>query len=185
MVGSLAELKVKATAGHQRMVGLLAELKVQATDEHRYVGGGRVRKMRTTLADLPASTPPLQKARLLYLLADEELKLGEEEEAIERYERARELFLSAKSTVRPDLAAGMLIEMDFSLGVACLRLGETQNCCLRNTPTAASFRFAGAGFTPTRRGRRGRPSTSNGWYARPSLPCRFTNAHSGCSISPT
>ncbi len=52
------------------MVGLLAELKVQATDEHRYVGGGRVRKMRTTLADLPASTPPLQTARLLYLLAD-------------------------------------------------------------------------------------------------------------------
>ena len=60
-MGLSAGLNLKATAGHQRMVELLTTLKVKATDEHRYVGGGRVRKMRATLADLPASTPPLQK----------------------------------------------------------------------------------------------------------------------------
>ncbi len=151
-MGLSAGLNLKATAGHQRMVELLTTLKVKATDEHRYVGGGRVRKMRATLADLPASTPPLQKARMLYLLADAELKLGAEEEAIERYERARELFLTAKSTVRPDLAAGMLIEMDFSLGVAYLRLGETQNCCLRNTPDSCILPIRGSGIHTDKKG---------------------------------
>lgn len=128
------------------MLASLAEIRKDASSTHRYVGDERVHKMRATLKSLPASTPDLQKARLHYLLGDAELKLGDEEEAIASLERARALFTGAKDQVRPEVAAGMLIEIDFSLGVAYLRLGETQNCCLRNTPDSCILPIRGSGI---------------------------------------
>ena len=50
------------------------------------------------------------------------------------------------------LTAGMLIEIDFSLGIAWLRRGETQNCCLRNTPDSCLFPIRGTGIHTDREG---------------------------------
>ena len=134
------------SVGHQKMVALLEEIKKNAPNEHRYVGDGPVRKMRSMITSLPESTPALKRAQMLYALADAELKIGEEVQAIERYRSAQRLFSTVKHNVRPDVAAGMLIEMDFSLGVAYMRLGETQNCCQRNTPDSCILPIRGSGI---------------------------------------
>ena len=136
----------QTSPGHQKMLNFLADIARRAPEEHRYVGDGRVHEMRQTIAGLPAGTPSLKKAQLLYALADAELKIGDEEQAIARFKSALETFEGAKAQVRPDVAAGMLIEMDFSLGIAYMRLGETQNCCLRNTPDSCILPIRGSGI---------------------------------------
>jgi len=128
------------------MLDLLAEIGARAPEEHRYVGDGRVQKMRKTIASLPADTPALKRSQLLYALADAELKIGDGQQSIERYLSALQWFESAKAQVRPDIAAGMLIEIDFSIGIAYMRLGETQNCCLLNTPDSCILPIRGSGI---------------------------------------
>ena len=134
------------------MVAALAQIERNTPEENRYFGDARVAKMKATLETLPESVSPLKKAQLLYALADAELKIGREEEAIARFRSTQQLFDTIKDTVRPDVAAGMTIEIDFSLGIAYMRLGETQNCCQRNTPDSCILPIRGEGIHTNRGG---------------------------------
>ena len=116
--------------GHARMVVQLRQLAEQAPAEHPYIGAGPVNRLRTELAALPAAAPGPQRWLLTMRLADEELRLGHEEEAIRLFSRAREL------VPRGITDQSWLNYTVYRLGVAYMRLAETQNCALH--PTAES-----------------------------------------------
>lgn len=123
---------VQQPAGHQAMVERLAQLAEEARDAHLFSGEGQARRARAELAALPAATPDNLRWVMLMRVAEEELRLGNEEDAIARYQEARDLLVRTRLPVDPDWLPANL----YRLGIAFLRWGETQNCAIN--PSAAS-----------------------------------------------
>ena len=115
---------------HQQMLALLRQVAEQTPAAHRYIGDGPAERLRAELAALPAAAPGPDRWRLTVRLADEELRLGNETEAIRLLAQARDLVPRAAAD------RSWLDYTLYRLGIAYLRLGETQNCARH--PTANS-----------------------------------------------
>ena len=142
LLGMLAASAQEPTPadGHERMVELLRQLADEARDTNPYVGDGQARRLRRELAELPANAPGSDRWRLTMRLADAELRLGNEAEAIRLYRQARELVprgMADKSWLNRTL---------YRLGVAWLRLGETQNCALHPAAESCILPLRGGGI---------------------------------------
>jgi hypothetical protein len=122
--------------GHQRMVRTLAELAERAKADHKYHGDAQAKARWTELAQLG------DKAgwKLRYDAALDKLRLGATREGIAVLEGARDA-LAAK-TIPGD--ADAVVAIDFHLGVAWLRIAETDNCCARNAPESCIVPLQGA-----------------------------------------
>ncbi|MDA2929445.1 CRTAC1 family protein [Acidobacteria bacterium AH-259-O06] len=126
----------EAMASHRKMLMLLQNIKERTPDEHPYHGEANARRLRAELAAMAKGEPidaffPEVTRWLLYVdLGEEELLLGNERQAIDHLSNAYQLLPKVQDKLRPDLP----IILSFRLGVAHIRLGETQNCCLRETP---------------------------------------------------
>ena len=123
--------------GHQKMLILLKTIKDEISD-NRYLGDAKARDLRNQLAQMPESTNEIEKAQLHYQLGEAEIRLGNEAKAISHYETALDLLPTQQGT---DNATAI----HFRLGVAYMRLGETQNCCLRNNPESCIFPIRAGG----------------------------------------
>ena len=137
-----------ARASHERMVALLADIERRTPDENWLVGDKEARKLRRAAATLPAK-PSLQALGTWYELGIRELQLGREKEGIDA--------LTAAYRMIPDLrglAALDRLNVTFHLGVGYMRLGETQNCCLRNTPESCLIPIQGGGIHTNEEGSR-------------------------------
>lgn len=130
------------TPGHQRMLTLLQKIADRTSAENPYLGDGPARMLRKRLATLPPNTSHPTKWRLHMQAGKEELRLGNEADAIYHYTQACELTRLDQANV-PPLA---VIEANFDLGLAYMRLGETQNCCLRHTPESCILPLRGGGI---------------------------------------
>ena len=135
------------SAGHQRMLALLQQL-ADETPDIPYIGDRSARQLREKLNALPVTEKSTNRWRLMVQLADEELRLGNEAEAIRLFTDARDMV--------PEIAANRLIlnYNTYRLGVAYLRLGETQNCALHPNAEACILPLRGRGIhslqTPSR-----------------------------------
>ena len=136
------------TAGHQRMLALLQEIAEETSDTHPYIGDWRARQFREELRALPATDTGPNRWRVMVQLSGEELRLGNEAEAIRLLTDALAL-IPGEAENRPGI--------DFSnyrLGVAYLRLAETQNCALHANAEACILPLRGRGIhslqTPSR-----------------------------------
>ncbi len=111
--------------GHQRMVALLRDLHARRDEDNVFVGEVAVRTARSELQQQGANPKWQTRQELGYSL----LRLGREREAIAEFEST--LAAVEKGT----LAGGMdaQLSLRFHLGVAWLRLGETENCCHSRT----------------------------------------------------
>ncbi len=138
-----------ARGSHARMIRELAQIADTAKRQHPYLGDARARRFRSQLAALPKEAPDRHRAGLHFQLGMAELYLGREREAITQLTRAREISLA-----NPD-AAGSMSEISFRLGLAYLRLGETENCCLRYTADACVFPIRAGGVHRMEEGSRG------------------------------
>jgi hypothetical protein len=118
--------------GHQQMLALLRQIADEASDTHFFIGDGPARRAREALAALPATAPGPQRWLLQVRVAEEELRLGNEVEAIRHFTQARQLVFGAGAQVDPSWLNLSL----YRLGVANMRWAETQNCALN--PTADS-----------------------------------------------
>ena len=125
---------------HQRMLALLRQVADQTPAAHRYIGDGPVRNLRVELDALPVSAPGSNRWLLTVRLADEELRLGNEAEAIRLLTQARDLAPRAVAD-RPWLDYTL-----YRLGVAYMRLGETQNCALHSTANSCILPLRGDGI---------------------------------------
>ena len=130
------------TSGHQKMLMLLQKIADRTPDENLYLGDKVAHTLRKQLAALPVNTSNPTKWRLHMQAGEEELRLGNEAGAINHYSRACEL-----TRIDQDGAPlQAVIESNFFLGLAYLRMAETQNCCLRHTPDSCILPIQGAGI---------------------------------------
>ena len=136
------------SAGHQRMLALLQQLADDTPDTNSYIGDREARQLREELNAIPATERSTNRWRLMVQLADEELRLGNEAEAIRLLTDARDMV--------PKAAANRMVlnHNNYRLGVAYLRLGETQNCALHPNAEACILPLRGHGIhsqqTPSR-----------------------------------
>lgn len=115
--------EVGPESGHEKMVRILAELAEKSAAESPFQGGTELARMRAAIL----SEDPAQRVSQLYDLGIRELFVGNVHEAIVHLESAWEISKS--------LGAGLSggDRPLYYLGVANLRLAETQNCCERHT----------------------------------------------------
>lgn len=123
--------------GHRRMVTTLAELARQGAPDNPYFGTGRLQKLHQELEQRGAAAP----WRLLLGTAEQELNQGNTRRAIELLTRAHESL--RRGEARGDVAAE--VGIPFHLGVAWMRLGETENCCARPTAETCILPIRGGG----------------------------------------
>ncbi len=126
----------EALASHRKMLQVLSELKQRVPDRDPVLGDFRARHLRAELEALEAGRrkagffPQVTRWRLHFDLGREELQLGNEQSALDHSGAAFSLLPQVENLLRADLP----IRLRFQLGVSHLRVGETQNCCLRANP---------------------------------------------------
>ena len=126
---------------HQEMLERIAEIASRTNDENPVLGNQEARTWRDRINQMGETTTKSQAFRANYVLAWLELRLGHEREAIQLLNRARELLPENIHEVTSE----SFDELIFALGVAHLRLGETENCCQRNTPDSCILPIRGGG----------------------------------------
>ena len=130
------------------MLALLQRLADETPDTNTYQGDRDARQLREALSAVPATERSTNRWRLMVRLADEELRLGNEAEAIRLLTGARDMV--------PDIEANRVVlnYNHYRLGVAWLRLAETQNCALHPNAEACILPLQGRGIhqqqTPSR-----------------------------------
>jgi hypothetical protein len=134
-------------AGHARMLDVLKAFAEQAKSDHPILGDKAVRTFRAELQTLtPAEhgTPSLKTLKLHWQLGKAELRLGNLDQGIKHLTRAYDglKLLKGKEQAPPGLA----LELAYQLGIAHMRRGETQNCCLRNSPDSCLLPIRGTGI---------------------------------------
>lgn len=128
-------------ASHQRMVDELAAVNARTNEEHLYLGNHNANVAKKQLQQLSQGPKSAQMWDWQRKLGEFELRLGNEEDAIQTYLKAYATGFELKD-VLPSSAAR---ETLFDLAIAYLRLAETQNCCQRNTPDSCIFPITGTG----------------------------------------
>ena len=129
---------------HQKMVALLAEVRAQNLDENPYQGEGQLRQLEDQLQALTDAAPVQDRIRLYFRLGIAELFLGRERRALDHLTAAEEMLAGQHS-----VPSEVVNEIHFRLGLAWLRLGETQTASSTPTPTTASCPFAPAASIPS------------------------------------
>ncbi|MGE3351282.1 MAG: CRTAC1 family protein [Planctomycetota bacterium] len=107
--------------GHRRMLGVLRDLHALRHEENVFVGDRAVRLARAAIDGAGGGGPWQAHQELGYAL----VRLGREREGLKVLQDALQAVASG------ELAGGADAELSlhFHLGVAWLRLGETENCC--------------------------------------------------------
>ena len=131
------------------MLALLQQIADDSLDTHPYIGDWRARQLREELRALPATDAGPNRWRVMVQLSGEELRLGNETEAIRLLTDALESIPKTEEN-RPGIDFN-----NYRLGVAYLRLAETQNCALHPNAEACILPLRGNGIhrlqTPSRR----------------------------------
>ena len=135
------------SASHAAMIRVLQDVIQSTPNTNIWVGDAKARLLRSELQDLPKNASLTVVGRLKHQLADAELKLGNEVEAIRLLKECDEIHLPKLTAGWPVAKKrGLLLSVKFSLGVAYMRLGETQNCCQQYTPESCIMPIQGAGI---------------------------------------
>lgn len=138
---------------HTRMLRELKEIQSRTHRDHPFIGDGKINELKKQLENLPANMPVRFFARIRFELGQEELRLANEEKAIEHFEWCNENVAHMDDS--PMKVRDIQGQILFELAVAYLRLGETENCCLRNNPDSCILPIEGAGIHKNRRGSEG------------------------------
>jgi hypothetical protein len=136
-----------AISSHERMLAKLRETQVWSAEENQFLGERRARELRSAVSNA-ISQPDVERCRLLSQLGEAELRLGREAAAIDAYTESYSLLRKLEGQIPPREAVEMLFEM----GIAYMRVGETQNCCARNSPDACIVPIRGDGIHQNKKG---------------------------------
>ena len=115
----------REVSGHQRMIRLLARLAEETAEQNPWLGRKMVDVWQTRLDSLAANDPKHHFLIGHLALAREESRLGAEASVIEHLTTAHALLPAAQDRMPPHIPN----QVRYRLGLAYLRLGETQNCC--------------------------------------------------------
>jgi hypothetical protein len=145
-----ADSSATAKSSHDRMLLQLGQIKDRMEKEHPFIGLGKTQRLQYQLQNLPPNVPIQHVAQIRFELGQEELRLANEKEAIEHFEWCNKnvAYMDAPKEQIKNIHSQIL----FDLAVAYLRLGETENCCLRNNPDSCILPIQGEGIHKNRRG---------------------------------
>ncbi|MDA0810890.1 MAG: CRTAC1 family protein [Verrucomicrobia bacterium] len=135
-----------ALASHQRMVRALAKIAEEDARLNPYYSDLRVRRLTAALAGFPSAATAMEKAPILASLGLAQMDYGQLDESIANLRKAYDAFASSPDPGRT------LGEVAFALGVANLRLAETENCCANHTPDSCILPIQGDAIHKVRRG---------------------------------
>ena len=128
--GQRPAAETQVEAGHRRMLELLEEIRVESAGENPWLGEAAAGAAREALA-AAGGAPPVRRFRLLVEVAEEELRLGNESEALEHFGDAYGLMPELGSMPGREKA-----ETLFRIAVAWLRYGESRNCAATHSAEA-------------------------------------------------
>jgi len=135
---------------HRRMLATLSEMATQAYRTNPIFGLDKVEALRARRAATDDGTPREELMVLFPALGLEELFLGNDAEAVALLERTRALVLELPPEKRPE----GLTRLTYNLAVACMRLGESQNCVARHTSESCILPIQGSGVHVDQEGSR-------------------------------
>jgi len=138
------------TSGHQRMLALLADIARRSPEDNIYTGEQQARAFRALVADPQFTATPKRRWRNLRTLGYHELRLGNNEAAIESFAAARAI----TARVEPPLRTENIDRTDFELALAYLRWGESQNCVARHTSDSCILPIRDGGVHTNQNGSR-------------------------------
>lgn len=148
--GTVADGEIQITqSSHERMLNTLSDIAVRSRDENGFVGDAHARRLRAFLGTpgYLVSLTPTRQWELHFELGRAELRLGNEDRAIELLTKSLELL--------PAGEVALAKKTHFELGVASLRFGETQNCCLAHSSESCIVPIRGAGLHSKPKGAEG------------------------------
>jgi hypothetical protein len=128
-------------AGHERMLRVLAELGDRSDRSDPNTGLDKLEGLRDRLLEIDDGTPNSQLLQLYPALGLQELIHGNDRNAVGLLEKAHALALSLPEEQRPR----GLSHLTYNLAVACMRLGESQNCIARHTSQSCILPIEGSG----------------------------------------
>ncbi|MCY3933297.1 MAG: CRTAC1 family protein [Acidobacteria bacterium] len=136
-------------ASHERMLEALETIRTEALDGNPWLGEAPARAAREALA-AAAEAPPATRFRLLVDLAEQELRLGDEAAALQRFGQAHDL-VTGPSGSAAELGSEAT-EVLFRIAVAWLRYGESNNCAGMHNAQACILPIRGEGIHLEREG---------------------------------
>ncbi len=151
-VPSSSTAKVSTTSSHDRMRLKLDSIRRRTNDEHPYVGSSEADQLRQLMKNHSMGVPISLRWDTTFRLAQLDLQLGNEEESIEQYLWCQDNLDRVASSDTPADHRRREVQLMFELGVAYMRLGETQNCCLRNHPESCILPIKGKGIHSNKEG---------------------------------
>ena len=141
-------------AGHRKMLAVLEDIKNRASEEYQYFGRKVHLHRRQALEALGPDADKLERLAALNLAGLTSLDFEEfPHTAIEYLTEANEL-LPQVIFPDPDMKIQAYNGIKFSLGLAYLRLGETENCCLRHSGDSCILPIQGGGLHSLEKGSR-------------------------------
>jgi hypothetical protein len=129
------------------MIDLLREIAEKAEVDNPFLGQRQMPRARDDLASMPESDVAKRWFLNMYL-GKNELRVGNEQVAVEHYLEAVRLLGESRDPVPHDKFVRTL----FETGVAYLRWGETQNCVAHHTSESCIFPIRGGGVHSNQEG---------------------------------
>jgi hypothetical protein len=124
-----ADLRALTPAeSHARMIRSLRQIADRIATENPYLGIAMAEEHQSTLDSLEPTASPVRRCEVEFGLGNAYARLGKLELAIDHLTSAYRLLPAA------NLDPGVANYVKFKLGVAWLRLGETENCCVLDRP---------------------------------------------------
>ncbi len=132
------------------MLALLADIASRSRDTNLYTGDAQARAFRALVADPRVTGSPDLLARYLRTLGSYELRLGNNDEAVQDLTRAAALREQSGTRLPP----ADLDRAQFDRAVAWLRWGESRNCVARHTSDSCILPIQGTGVHQDQEGSR-------------------------------
>ncbi len=136
--------------GHQRMLQLLAQVRARTATDNHYLGDNGRQQAESQLAKLQRNAPEVERFRLNCLTSIHDMRLGQTQEAIRHLLEAHRLLPAVRSQVPQEIAEEAILQ----LGVAYLRLGETENCVHDRSADSCILPIRGGGIHSRQTGAR-------------------------------
>ncbi|MEM1248316.1 MAG: CRTAC1 family protein [Acidobacteriota bacterium] len=143
--------QISARESHERMLDVLEGIRQSTATQNHWLGDAAARELERELALLDAGSDPARRYPLLTRVAENHLRLGEERQAIDRFEEA----IALASRFGPSFPADRLAELHFRTGVAYFRFGETANCATRHVAESCILPIRGDAIHTDPAGSRG------------------------------
>ena len=139
---AIAKPRNAVSESHRQMLAALRDVCARTSEENLYLQERTLQMAQERLASLGPAADRTEVWKTKLRIGLEEFRLGHEEESIRCLE---ELARSLDKTELGKKPANRT-KLSFQLGVAYLRLAETQNCCQRYTPDSCVFPIRGEGI---------------------------------------